>query len=143
MLAAITEQLKETRQHAPEDPFIFTKVILDSLAFRYASVLRTIEAVTGRKIAGVHIVGGGAQNDYLNQVTATVTGLPVLAGPVEATAIGNVIVQAIRNGRFKSLEEARRSVHNNLKLRKFLPQPSPMWEQAACRYAAIEGRYID
>ncbi len=141
MLAAITEQLKENRQNVPEDPFIFTKVILDSLAFRYASVLRSIEQLTGRKIVGIHIVGGGAQNDYLNQVTSTVTRLPVLAGPVEATAIGNVIVQSIRDGRFKSLDDARDHVRKNLKLKKFEPRPAAVWEEAAHNYAAIEARY--
>jgi rhamnulokinase len=141
MLAAVREQLRETEQTVPDDPFVLTKVILDSLAFRYASVLRTIERLTGQKLAGVHIVGGGAQNDYLNQATSTVTGLPVLAGPVEATAIGNVIVQAIRAGRFQYLAEARQHVAKNSSLKKFMPSPSPAWRKAAERYAAIEARY--
>jgi rhamnulokinase len=141
MLKAIAEQLKRNRFNTPEDPFIFTKVILDSLAFRYASVLRTIEKLTGEKIAGVHIVGGGAQNDYLNQVTSTVTGLPVLAGPVEATGIGNVIVQAIQDGRFKSLAEARQHVGKNVRLKSFLPKPTTAWETAASKYSLIESGY--
>jgi rhamnulokinase len=143
MLAAIAEQLRETRQHVPEDPFLFTRMILDSLAFRYSSVLRKIETLTGQRISGIHIVGGGAQNDYLNQVTSTVTGLPVLAGPVEATAIGNVIVQAIRAGRFKTVGEARQHVAEHVRLRKFVPRPSRMWEQAAERYREIEARYVN
>ena len=133
----------KTGSMSPKIHSFFTRVILDSLAFRYASVLRTIESLTGREIKGVHIVGGGAQNDYLNQVTSTVTGLPVLAGPVEATGIGNVIVQAIRDGRFKSLSEARRYVAKSIKLKKFVPQPAPFWDKAAKRYAAIEGQYRD
>jgi len=92
---------------------------------------------------GLHIVGGGPQNDYLNQVTSTVTGLPVLAGPVEATAIGNVVVQAIRAGRFKSLAEARQHVAKNSSLKKFVPCPSPVWAKTAERYAAIEARYLN
>lgn len=143
MLAAIAEQLKETEQHAPEDPFIWTKVILDSLALRYASVLRTIELLTGRSIEGIQIVGGGSQNDYLNQATATATGLPVLAGPVEATAIGNVLIQAIRAGQFKSVGEARRHIANSVHLKKFSPRPSRAWEEAARRYAAVESRYVN
>ena len=73
-------------------------MVLDSLALRYGSIVATIESVTGRAIRGVQIVGGGSRNAYLNQATATVTGLPVLAGPVEATVIGNIIVQAIAAG---------------------------------------------
>jgi rhamnulokinase len=141
MLNAVADQLKENRFNTPEDPFIFTRVILDSLALRYASVLRTIETLTGQKIAGVHIVGGGAQNDYLNQATSTLTDLPVLAGPIEATAIGNIIVQAIRDGRFKSLSEARRHVAKNVKLKEFYPRPMGAWRAAADRYATIETRY--
>ena len=86
------------------------KTILDSLALRYASVLRSIESLTGEKIQGVHIVGGGSRNDYLNQASSTATGLPVRAGPVEATVIGNVLVQAIAEGRFDSFAAARQYV---------------------------------
>jgi len=110
---------------------------------RYASVLRTIESLTSRTINGVQIIGGGSQNDYLNQATATVTGKPVLAGPVEATVIGNVLVQAIAAGRFASLAEARRHVKANVRLKKFTPQPSPAWEEAARRYQPIEARYAE
>jgi len=141
MLGAIASQLDETQQAAPDDPTTWTKIILDSLAFRYASVLRRIESLTGRKIRGIQIVGGGSRNDYLNQVTANITGLPVVAGPVEATAIGNVVVQAIHAGRFKSLSEARRYVAANVKLDRFMPQTSPEWAQAARLYERIEKRY--
>ena len=67
---------------------------------RYASVVRTIAKVTGQPVLGIHIVGGGSRNDYLNQATASASGMPVAAGPAEATAIGNVLVQAIADGRF-------------------------------------------
>jgi rhamnulokinase len=141
MLEAMAEQLAGSGQSVPRDPPAAAKVILDSLALRYASVLRVIETLTNRKIAGVQIVGGGSQNDYLNQATATVTGVPVLAGPVEATATGNALVQAIAAGRFSSLADARRHVAQNVRLRKFTPRPSPAWQEAARRYAAIEARY--
>src|SRR5262249_23586596 len=99
MLEVIAEQLAENDQRINNEPSMVAKVILDSLAFRYASVLRTIESLTNQQIKGVHIVGGGSQNDYLNQATATAIGLTVLAGPTEATATGNVLVQAIAAGR--------------------------------------------
>ena len=107
MTAEIRAALKETGQEAPEDPVLLAKVILDSLALRYASVLTSIEELTGETIAGVHIVGGGSQNRYLNQATADAASRPVLAGPVEATALGNILVQAIGCGEIGSLEEGR------------------------------------
>ena len=140
MLDALAQQLRETDQAPALDPPAVAKMILDSLALRYASVLRTIESLTGQKINGVQIVGGGSQNDYLNQMTATVTGLPVVAGPVEATATGNVLVQAIAAGRFSSLREARRHVADNVCLRRFTARSSPAWDDTARRYAAIETR---
>jgi rhamnulokinase len=138
MLEAIAAQLTETNQKMPGSAAAIAKVILDSLAFRYASVLRTIETLTKRKIKGVQIIGGGSQNNYLNQATANATGLPVSAGPIEATVIGNVLVQAISNGRFASLTEARQYVAQNVRLQHFKPQVSRAWEDAAQRYAAIE-----
>jgi rhamnulokinase len=141
MLAALTEQLHETGQSAPVETHAWTKLILDSLAFRYASVVRTIESLTGRCIKGIHIVGGGCQNDYLNQATANATGLPVCAGPVEATVIGNALVQAIRAGRFQCLSEARKYIATNIQLKKFVPGASSSWEEAARRYRVIEAQY--
>jgi rhamnulokinase len=141
MTDAITAQLAETGQAVVTDPPAVAKVILDSLALRYASVLRTIALLTDHPIAGVQIVGGGSRNDYLNQATATASGLTVLAGPVEATATGNALVQAIASGRFASLAEARRHVAGNITLKRFVPRPSPAWADAARRYAEIEARY--
>jgi rhamnulokinase len=108
------------------------------LALRYASVLRTIERLTNRTIKGVQIVGGGSQNDYLNQATANATGKPVLAGPVEATVTGNALVQAIASGRFPSLAEARHHVAVNTQLREFTPRASHAWEIAGRRYVKLE-----
>ena len=141
MLSAIAEQLAESGQSRPDDPPVITKMILDSLAFRYASVLRAIESLTNQVIKGVQIIGGGSRNNYLNQVTATVTGKPVIAGPVEATVTGNVLVQAIAAGRFVSLTEAREYVAQNVEVKRFNPRPSLVWEEAARRYEAIEARF--
>ncbi len=143
MLQAIAEQLSERRESMPAEPSAIAKLVLDSLALRYASVLRAIECLTNRRIAGVQIVGGGSQNNYLNQATADASGLPVLAGPVEATVIGNALVQAIAAGRFGSLAEARRHVAENIRLRRFDPAPSLAFEEAARRFAEIEQRYIE
>ncbi len=142
MLAAIQEQVAETKQQLSNEPAAVAKSVLDALALRYASVIRTIEALTATTIAGVQIVGGGSQNDYLNQATANATGKPVLAGPVEATVIGNVSVQAIAAGRFASLSAARQHMAAKLQLRRFEPQTSAAWQAAAARYAEIEARFV-
>jgi rhamnulokinase len=138
MLEAIAEQLRESSQKASDDPVLITKVILDSLAFRYASVLRTIESLTGQKINGVQIVGGGSRNDYLNQMTANAANLTVAAGPAEATVTGNVLVQAIAAGRFSSLTEARGYVAAKVSVKKFAPSTSPALSEAMSRYAELE-----
>jgi len=143
MLDAVAAQLAETGQRVPAgEPAALTKAILDSLALRYASVLRTVESLTGKKVEGVQIVGGGSRNDYLNQATADATQKPVLAGPVEATVTGNVLVQAVSAGRFTSLAEARRHVSANVSLRRFGPRRQEGAEEAARRYAEVEARYL-
>lgn len=142
MLSALADQLTETGQAVPADPAEMTKVILASLALRYSSVLRAIEALTHHGIGGIHIVGGGSQNDYLNQAAATAADLPVVAGPVEATVTGNVVVQAIAAGRFESLAEARRHVSRNIRVKTFTPRPTPAWDEARRRYADIEARFL-
>jgi rhamnulokinase len=143
MLEAVAAQLAETGQRVGrEDPAALTKVILDSLAFRYASVLRTVEGLTGQTVEGVQIVGGGSRNDYLNQATADATGRPVLAGPVEATVTGNVVVQATAAGRFASLAAGRRHVAENVSPRRFEPRPDARAGEAARRYAEVEARYL-
>src|SRR5260370_33317156 len=108
MLEALEQQLAEGEDRLPKDPPAIAKLILDSLALRYASVIDPIELLTDHKIKGVQIVGGGSQNDYLNQATANATSLPVLAGPVEATVMRDVMVQAIASRRLGSRAGRRR-----------------------------------
>ena len=142
MLEAIRSQLDETGHAVSDEPAAMAKVILDSLAFRYGSVVRRIESLTKQKIEGIQIIGGGSQNSYLNQATSNATGLPVAAGPVEATVIGNVLVQSIASGRFATLAEARQYIAQNVRLQNYAPQHSAACEEAKRRYAAIEARYI-
>src|SRR5262249_30158204 len=102
----------------------------------------TIELLTNHRILGVQIIGGGSQNNFLNQATADATGLPVSAGPAEATIIGNVLIQSIAHGRFASLADARAYVASNMQLKGFTPQVSAGYEEAKRRYAKIEARYV-
>jgi len=141
MTEALAQQMGETGQVPPESPAAMAKVVLDSLALRYASVVRTIEVLTGQAVAGVQVVGGGSRNDYLSQATADASGRAVLAGPVEATVLGNVLVQAVTAGRFATLAEARRHVAERVQARRFTPRPASVWTDLARRYEDLEARY--
>jgi rhamnulokinase len=138
MITALRDALRESGQHPLHDPVLLSKVVLDSLALRYASVLEKLEALTGRPVPGVHVVGGGARNDYLNQATADVTGRPVVAGPVEATAAGNLLVQAVAAGDVPSLAEGRRLLAGSARLRRYEPARSDAWKEAAKAYRDLE-----
>jgi rhamnulokinase len=133
MLDALRAVLAESGQRAATDPPALAKIVLDSLAARYAQVVRTIEALTGETVPGIHVVGGGSLNAYLNQATADASGRPVMAGPVEATALGNLIVQAMAAGCFTTLAEARRHVAAATRCRQFLPRTDSPWRRAGTR----------
>lgn len=142
MLDAIVGQLAETEQEFEKSPAAISKIIFDSLAFRYASVLRSIETLTGKSISSIQILGGGGRNAYLNQMTANASGLTTQAGLTEATVVGNVLVQAITAGRFSDISTARDHVRHSFAFTGFEPQPSPEIENAASRYTAIENRFL-
>jgi rhamnulokinase len=139
MVRELQDALRATGEPAPDDPVLLTKVVLDSLALRYASVVETIERVTGSPIVGIRVVGGGSLNDTLNQATADATGRPVLAGPAEATAVGNLLVQAVAFGTLSSLAHGRALVGRSEPPRRFEPRDVPAWQDACRRYRALEG----
>ncbi len=143
MTAELQGALAETGQKVPADPARLTRVILDSLAFRYASIVRTIEELTGEGVPGLHVVGGGCRNEYLDQATADASGRPVLAGPAEATATGNILLQAVASGELASIAEGRCLVARAVRPRRFEPRERPGWGEAAERYREIEGRFTD
>jgi rhamnulokinase len=122
MPARIAEFCKSSGQAVPFDPGQVTRVILESLAERYKKVLTSIEKLTGRRIRVIHIVGGGSQNRLLNQLAANITGRVVIAGPVEATAIGNVLIQAMGAGVVRDLKEAREIVARSFPVERFEPE---------------------
>jgi rhamnulokinase len=121
MPEAIRTYCQKTVQPVPETNAEFVRCIMESLAFKYASVLDTITTITKQKIEVLHIVGGGSQNDLLNQLTADAAGIPVVAGPVEATALGNIIMQAIAHGNIKSIQHGREIVARSFPLKTFEP----------------------
>jgi sugar (pentulose or hexulose) kinase len=118
----IAAQCRATGQKCPKTPGEFTRVILESLAGTYAKVARMLEEVTGKKFKTLHIVGGGSQNDLLNQLAANATGMTVLAGPVEATALGNILAQAITTRALPNLAAGRALIAKSVNLRTFTPQ---------------------
>lgn len=118
----IQELCRETGQWIPETEAEIVRVVLDSLVEKYVSVISELETLTNTKIERIHIVGGGSQNGLLNQLTANATGLEVLAGPVEATAIGNLVVQARAAGVIAgSLENLRSLIAENFEVKSFHP----------------------
>lgn len=116
MTRAIRDYCRRTGQHVPETLGEVMSCIYRSLAKSYAQAVRQTEDVTGRRFTGLHIVGGGAKDWYLNRLTAQETGLPVSAGPYEATAVGNLLAQMLSAGLFRSAEEARRCVRASFDL---------------------------
>lgn len=110
MPAAIAACLREGGQEPLEDELSVAQLVLESLARRYAEVIALLAELTGTPVRGVHVVGGGSQNEFLNRATARATGLSVRVGPVEATALGNVLVQALHDGAFPDLAAARAAV---------------------------------
>jgi rhamnulokinase len=124
-------------QAAPADPGATCRAILESLALRYRQVLESLEELTGRRIGTIHIVGGGSRNELLNQLAADATGRPVIAGPAEATAAGNVLTQAIGAGRLSGLAEARALVRVSFPVKRFEPRSAAGWEDAYTRFRAL------
>jgi rhamnulokinase len=126
MPARIEALYAEQGVRAPASVPEFVRSVLQSLANAYAESIRDIERLTGQRIDTVHLVGGGAQNELLCRLTADAVGVPVVAGPVEATAIGNLLVQARTHGLLVGDLEALRSVvASSFPARAYAPQATP------------------
>jgi rhamnulokinase len=119
-----------TEQPVPEEPGALVRCALESLAMKYRWVLERLEILLGRKMEVIHIVGGGTKNRLLNQLTANATGRPVITGPVEATAIGNLLMQGIALGEIASADEAREIVCRSFDVETFEPAPEGDWDAA-------------
>jgi len=139
MPRAIQDFCLQTGQQLPRNQGAVVRCALESLALKYQTVLTCLEQVIGRQVHVIHIVGGGSQNRLLNQFTADACERQVIAGPVEATALGNVLVQAKAAGEIDSLAELRSVVAQSCSLRKFEPSPSQAaaWKAACERFAKL------
>ena len=121
MIGAIQAYCEASGQPVPKTPGEVSTVVYQSLAECYGRTVKGIEAITGKCYEAINIVGGGANADYLSQLTANATGKTVYAGPTEATAIGNMTAQMLKAGEFESLEEARKSIFNSFAVKTFRP----------------------
>lgn len=134
MPAAIQRFCQDTKQTIPHSKGEIIRTALESLALRYRWTVETLEQLLQRKLEILHVVGGGSQNELLCQFTADATQLPVVAGPVEATAIGSVVVQAITAGQLTSLDEARELIHRSFAVVTYEPGNSTSWDEAYDRF---------
>ena len=122
MASRIRSFCEETGQRSPEEPAAVARCVFESLALKYRHAVEQAENLAGRAIGTVNVVGGGSQNSLLCQLTADATRRPVLAGPVEATALGNLMVQAYARGHLASLEEMREAVRCSAEVQEYEPQ---------------------
>ncbi|MEX1041880.1 MAG: rhamnulokinase family protein [Pirellulaceae bacterium] len=129
----------QTGQTVPQSEGAIIRCALESLAMRYRKVHRMLQELTGQALKTIHIVGGGTQNQLLCQMTADACNCHVVAGPVEATAIGNLMVQSMAAGDVGSLAEAREVVRNSFPVAEFTPRNPIMWDDAFQRYEKVTG----
>lgn len=137
MVAKVRAYCRETGQPAPRSHGEVARCILESLALLYRLELDALEKLTGRKLRILHIVGGGSRNVLLNQAAADATGRTVVAGPVEATAAGNLLVQAAALGKVRGLAGIRSMVRASFPVATFQPRPSPAWAAALRRLRSL------
>ena len=137
MLEAIRQYCRQTHQAVPETPAEICRCIFDSLAMRYKQVFQWLQEFSSTPLNILHIIGGGSLNQYLNQFTANATGVTVLAGPQEGTAIGNIMLQAKSAGIVKDIWEMRKIIANSLQLVKYEPQDQAVWDAAFETYLNI------
>ena len=137
MTAAIAKECHRTGQPVPETEGQFVRCALESLALKYRMVLGWMEELTGVPVEVIHIVGGGTQNQLLNQFTADACARPVFAGPIEATALGNVLLQARAAGDISSLSEIRDVVRGSETIGEYTPRDSAAWEDAWGRFLQL------
>lgn len=135
MPGRIAEACRRHGQPAPATPGQFVRAILESLALKYRGVLADLAGITGRRPAVLHVVGGGSRNELLCQYAADACGIPVVAGPVEATAMGNAVMQAIAAGSIANLAQGREVVRRSCTLKRFEPRAERQsaWAGAAAR----------
>jgi rhamnulokinase len=138
MLRAIEAFCLRTEQPVPQNDTQIIRTIFESLALRYREVLEILEGMAPFAIDVLHIIGGGSKNRLLNQFTANAIGKRVVAGPSEATAYGNIMMQAVGAGAIGSLAEARAIIRASIETEEFVPQEREIWEAAYKRFIELK-----
>lgn len=138
MPEAIRELCRRSGFLIPQQRGAVVRCVLESLAFRYRKTLRDLDAVLGRHTSRLHIIGGGSKNTLLNQMAADACNMPVLAGPTEATSLGNILVQAMAVRAIDSLDDARRLVANSVELQRYMPRNPVVWDRVENRLALLD-----
>src|SRR4029077_4016932 len=137
MPARLAAYCKRTRQTPPQDEGSVVRCCLESLALKYRWAIDRLEAILGTTITTIHVVGGGTKNALLCQFTADACGRVVHAGPVEATAIGNILMQAVGRGRLSSIAELRAVVAHSFPVTVYEPRDTAAWTDATGRFAHL------
>ena len=137
MPATICEYCQQTQQEIPDTEGAMVRCLLDSLALEYRRVLGSLEQLTGNRLDVIHIVGGGTQNRLLCQMTADACHRQVIAGPVEATAIGNVMMQIVASGQIASIAEARDVIRSSFHVEQYTPTDMGPWDEAYERFRSL------
>jgi rhamnulokinase len=137
MRVAIQEYCRETGQPIPRTAGELVRCAYESLALRYRQVLGWLEELTGQRMEVIHIVGGGSKSELLNQFTASACNRPVITGPVEATALGNLMTQVRADGEVRSLADMREVIRRSSEMRRYQPADLDKWDMAAARFAAL------
>ena len=137
MPEAIAAFCRRTGQTAPTQPGAFTRMILESLALKYRLTTELLAKVTARPVSSIHIVGGGSQNHLLNQFAADATACRIVAGPVEATSIGNILMQLYALGAISSLAEGRALTRRSFATKTFEPRDTAAWDKAYIRFRKL------
>lgn len=137
MIAAIEELASRTGQNVPSNQGVLFRAALEGLALRYRVCLQMLESLIEDRIETIHIVGGGSLNELLCQMTADACDRTVVAGPVEATAIGNVLMQMVGAGHLDSIPAARALVRSSFETREFVPEDPDRWTEPATRFASL------
>ncbi len=138
MISAIKEYCIEHGEAVPRTHGEFVRCILESIAMRYRNTLDKLRRISPHKIETLHIIGGGSRNTLLNQWTADACNIEVVAGPAEATSIGNIMMQSIANGDAKDVESMRKIIRNTIDLKIFKPQNRKAWNEAYERFLKLE-----
>ncbi|MBR6285811.1 MAG: rhamnulokinase [Bacteroidaceae bacterium] len=137
MQQAIKDFCKRSGQHVPANYAELTRCIFDSLALRYRQVFEYLKNMAPFDLNVLHVIGGGSKNNVLNQFTSNAVGVPVIAGPSEGTAIGNIMLQAKAAGIVKDINEMRSVINNSLDLTRFEPQDAELWDEGYKTYLRV------